>query len=182
MLESAPWSDGACAVIVASNRWAADNRRVGPAVTGWGEVHSPTNFVPFAEDLVSFRWISDATNEALQRAGRSIDDIDVAEIYGPFASSELMSYESMGFFARGEAPKAVASGRTTYGGDVVIDPSGGRICLGHPPPATPLYQIEEIFLQLTESAGERQVPDAQVAIVEAEHGTMNGAGVMVLEA
>lgn len=182
MFESAPWSDGGCAVIVASNRWAQDHKVEGATVTGWGEAHSPTNFVPFTEDLVSFRWIMDATNEALQRSGHVIDDIDVAEIYGPFASSELMTYEAMGFFDRGEAPKAVAAGRTTYGGDLVINPSGGRICFGHPPPATPLYEVEEINLQLTGNAGDRQVSGAQVGVVQAEHGSMNGTGVMVLEA
>lgn len=181
MLESAPWSDGACAVIVASNRWASERGIEGPAITGWGEAHSPTSFVPFTEDLVSFRWITDATQEALDRSGHTLDEIDVAEVYGPFAPSELITYEAMGFFGRGEAPKAVAGGRTTFGGDVVINPSGGRICFGHPPPATPLYELEEVFLQLTGRAGDRQVPDPRVGMVQAEHGSMNGAGVLVLE-
>lgn len=181
MLESAPWSDGACAVIVASNRWASSHGLEGPAITGWGEAHSPTSFIPFTEDLTSFGWIGDATRAALERSGHLIDEVDVAEIYGPFASSELITYEAMGFFGPGEAPKAVAEGRTTYGGDVVLNPSGGRICFGHPPPATPLYEVEELYLQLTGRAGERQVRGAKIALAEAEHGAMNGAGVMVLE-
>lgn len=181
-LESAPWSDGAAAVIVASSRWAAQRGPAGPAVTGWGEAHSPTSFVVFGPDCTSFPCITRATSEALARAGRSLDDVDVAEVYGPFASSELMTYEAMGFFARGEAPKAVAAGRTTHGGDVVINPSGGRICFGHPPPATPLYEVEELVLQLTGRAGDRQVPGAAVGVAQGEHGAMNGTCVAVLEA
>jgi benzoylsuccinyl-CoA thiolase BbsB subunit len=182
LLEAAPWSDGACAVIVASSAWADANGVRGPAVTGWGEAHSPTSFLPFGGDVTRFSWIGEATREALSAAGRGIDDVDVAEIYGPFATSELMTYEAMGFFRPGEAPRAVTDGRTTYGGDVVIDPSGGRICMGHPPPATPLYEIEELFLQLTERAGDRQVNGAMVGVAQAEHGAMNGASVAVLEA
>lgn len=180
-LMAAPWSDGACAVIVASAGWAASRGLPAVAVTGYGERHSPTSFLPYHEDLTSFSWIGDATREALSRANRSLDDVGVAEIYGAFAASELMTYEAMGFFAPGEAAKAVAAGRTTYGGDVVLNPSGGRISFGHPPPATPLYEAEEIWLQLTGRAGERQVPGARVGLVQGEHGMMNGAGVMILE-
>lgn len=182
LFEAAPWSDGACAVLLASGRWATAHGFEGPTVTGWGEAHSPTSFVVYSGDLTTFPWIREAMREALGRAGRELDDVDVAEVYGPFATSELMTYEAMGFFARGEAPRAVAAGRTTFGGDVVIDPSGGRICMGHPPPATPLYEIEELFLQLTGRAGERQVSGARVGIAQAEHGAMNGAAVTVLEA
>lgn len=182
LFESAPWSDGACAVVVASDRWAAARGLEGAAITGWGEVHSPTSFLPFHEDLTTFPWIGDATREALERAGRALDDVDLAEVYGPFASSEVMTYEAMGFFSPGEAPRAVAEGRTTYGGDLVINPSGGRICFGHPPPATPLYEVEELYLQLTGQAGDRQVEGAQIGMSEAEHGAMNGASVVVMEA
>lgn len=181
MLESAPWSDGAAALIVSSDSWAKEHGLEGAAVTGWGEAHGPSNFIPFDVGLTSFPWITEATREALSRAGRNIEDVGVAEVYGPFASSELMTYEAMEFFSPGEAPKAVAEGRTTYGGDVVINPSGGRICFGHPPPATPLYEVEELFLQLTGRAGERQIKHVSVGIAEAEHGAMNGACVIVLE-
>lgn len=182
LLESAPWSDGACAVVVASSRWAAARGLSGAAVTGWGEAHSPSSFTMFEGALTAFPWIGEATGEALGRAARVLDDVDVAEVYGPFASSELMTYEAMGFYGPGEAPAAVAKRRTTHGGEVVINPSGGRICFGHPPPATPLYEIEELFLQLTGRAGDRQVPGAAVGVAQGEHGAMNGAAVAVLEA
>lgn len=182
LYEAAPWSDGACAVVVASDGWARERGLEGAAVTGWGEAHSPSHMVIHHHDLTSFPWIGHATREALDRAHRTLDDVQVAEIYGAFAASELMTYEAMGFFGPGEAAKAVAAGRTTFGGDVVLNPSGGRICFGHPPPATPLYEVEEVFLQLTERAGERQVRGARVGLAQGEHGMMNGSAVAVLEA
>jgi acetyl-CoA acetyltransferase len=70
-----------------------------------------------------------STEIALERAGRHLDDLDIAEIYGAFAASELMTYEAMGFFANGEAPAAVARGETAIGGRIPINTSGGRLSL-----------------------------------------------------
>jgi acetyl-CoA acetyltransferase len=75
----------------------------------------------------------------------------------------------------------VAGGETALGGRLPINPSGGRIAMGHPPQATPLYEVGEIFDQLLGAAGERQVAGAEVGLVQAEHGMMNGCAVAVLE-
>ena len=115
-LEAPPWSDGGACVIVASEDWAR-SRGLDPVVlTGWGEAHDSSNFVAFEPGLTSFPWVRESTDLALSRAGRRLDDLDVAEIYGAFAASELMTYEAMGLFASGEAPAAVARGETSVGG------------------------------------------------------------------
>ena len=177
-LEAAPWSDGAAAVVVVRESKA----RAGAALTGWGERHDAANFLPFGRDLTMYPWIGAATDEALARAGRSREDLDVLEVYGAFAPAELMTYEAMGLFAPGEAPAAVSRGETGLEGRVPINPSGGRLSLGHPPQATPLLELGEILDQLRGRAGERQVPGATVGLVQAEHGMMNGAAVAVVEA
>jgi acetyl-CoA acetyltransferase len=181
-LEAAPWSDGAAALIVVSTGFARRRRIGGAALTGWGERHDSANFVSFDKDMTRYPWIRAATEEALARATRRREEIDVAEIYGAFASAELMTYEAMGFFAAGTAPAAVADGETDIRGPLPINPSGGRLSLGHPPPATPLLMAGEVLEQLRGSAGARQVPDAAVGLVQAEHGVMNGTAVAVLEA
>jgi acetyl-CoA acetyltransferase len=180
-LEAAPWSDGAAAVVVASSRFARERGLDGAVLTGWGECHDDRNFVPFGKDLTTYPWIRDATDEALERAGRTREDLDLAEVYGAFASAELMTYEAMGFFAPGEAPAAVARGETGRDGSLLINPSGGRLSLGHPPQATPLLMLGEVFEHLTGRAGERQARDAAIGLVQAEHGMMNGAAVALLE-
>jgi benzoylsuccinyl-CoA thiolase BbsB subunit len=178
-LEAAPWSDGAAAVVVADD---SPTGRPKAVLTGWGERHEPANFVPFGADLTLYPWIGEATDEALGRAGRTRDQLDVLEVYGAFASAELMTYEAMGLFGPGEAPAAVAAGVTAIDGDLPVNPSGGRLSLGHPPQATPLLMVGEVLDQLAGRAGERQVPGASVGLVQAEHGMMNGAAVAVLEA
>jgi acetyl-CoA C-acetyltransferase len=180
-LEAPPWSDGGACVIVASEQWAR-RRGLDPAVlTGWGEAHDSSNFVAFEQGLTRFPWVRESSDIALGRAGRSLDDLDVAEIYGAFAASELMTYEAMGFFESGKAPAAVARGETAIGGRIPINTSGGRLSLGHPPQATPLLEMQEVCQQLTRDAGERQVAGAAVGLVQAEHGVMNGSAVAVLE-
>ena len=181
-LEAPPWSDGGACAIVASSGWARRHGVDGVALTGWGEMHDASNFIPFERALTAFPWIREATATALARAGRSLEDVDVAEVYGAFAASELMTYEAMGLFGRGEAPAAVKRGETSIAGRLPINTSGGRLSLGHPPQATPLLELQEVCEQLTGSAGERQIDGANVGLVQAEHGVMNGCAVAVLEA
>jgi acetyl-CoA acetyltransferase len=180
-LEAPPWSDGGACIIVASDEWARRRGLDGVAVTGWGEAHDRANFVAFEQGLTSFPWVRESTDVALRRSGRRLDDVDVAEIYGAFAASELMTYEAMGLFEEGEAPAAVARGDTSIGGAIPINTSGGRLSLGHPPQATPLLEVQEVCQQLTGNASERQVSGAAVGLVQAEHGVMNGSAVAVLE-
>jgi acetyl-CoA C-acetyltransferase len=180
-LEAPPWSDGAACAIVVSERWAHDRGLESVALTGWGEAHDHSNFVAFEAGLTSLPWIGDATDRALARAGRTLEEIDVAEIYGAFAASELITYEAMGLFAPGEAPAAVARGETAVDGRLAVNTSGGRLSLGHPPQATPLLELQEVFEQLKGNAGARQVEGARVALVQAEHGVMNGSAVAILE-
>jgi acetyl-CoA acetyltransferase len=180
-LEAAPWSDGAAAIVVVSSDFARERNLSGAALTGWGEGHDGSNFIPFGKDLTRYPWIGTATDLALERAGRSRDDLDVAEIYGAFAHAELMTYEAMGLFEPGEAAAAVVRGETAPDGRLPINPSGGRLSLGHPPQATPLLMVGELLEQLTGRAGDRQIDGAATGLVQAEHGMMNGAGVAVLE-
>ena len=181
-LEAPPWSDGGACVLVASERWARRRGLDAAALTGWGEAHDSSNFVTFEAGLVSYPWVRDATKRALARAGRALDDLDVAEVYGAFAPAELITYEAMGLFAPGEAPAAVARGETALGGRLPINTSGGRLSLGHPPQATPLLELQEVCEQLTGAAVGRQVEGAAVGLVQAEHGAMNGSAVAILEA
>ncbi len=180
-LEAPPWSDGAACAIVASEAWARRRALDAVVLTGWGEAHDRSNFVAFEPGLTNMPWMREAVDEALARAERTLEDVSVAEIYGAFATSELLTYEQMGMFEPGEAPAAVARGETSLGGRLPVNTSGGRLSLGHPPQATPLLELEEVYEQLTGKAGERQVRDASVGLVQAEHGVMNGSVVAILE-
>lgn len=181
LLESCARSEGAAAVILASNDTSRALGGKGINIRGFGEAHDPTHFFPNRGDAARFPCVERSAQEAYERAGISPQDLDVAEIYGAFAGTELMIYEEMGFFKRGTAPKAVREGRTAIDGDFPVNPSGGRLSLGHPPGATPLMELIEVCNQLRGEANGRQVRDAVLGLIQGEHGMVNGSIVLVLE-
>ena len=69
-------------------------------------------------------------------------------------------------------------GATTYGGQWVVNPSGGLIGKGHPLGATGLAQCAELTWQLRGEAGDRQVPGALTGL---QHNVgLGGACVVTL--
>ena len=113
-----------------------------------------------------------------EKAGVGPKDIDVCELHDCFAQNEVISYESLGFCPEGGAEKFVADGDNTYGGQVVVNPSGGLLSKGHPLGATGLAQCYELTHQLRGSAEQRQVPGARLAL--AHNVGLGGACVVTL--
>jgi len=181
LLECSPFCFGAAAVVLASPQAAAKARKDPVWITGIGEAHHPSHFIPQRGSITAFESAVKASRACFEDAGRKIEDVDVAEVYGVFAATELMIYEDLGFFEKGKAGYAVREGKTALEGKVAMNPSGGRLSLGHPAGATPLYELAEVVRQLRGEAGERQVKDADVGLVQSEHGMLNGAVVMLLE-
>ena len=62
------------------------------------------------------------------------------------------------------AGELIDDGATTYGGQWVVNPSGGLISKGHPLGATGLAQCAELTWQLRGEADKRQVDGAKVAL------------------
>jgi benzoylsuccinyl-CoA thiolase BbsB subunit len=104
-------------------------------------------------------------------------DLDMIELHDCFAPAELTHYENLGLCKKGEAGRLVDEEKTTYGGDVVVNPSGGLLTKGHPLGATGVAQACESVWQLRGEAGPRQIPGAKLALIH----TMGG-GVSALEA
>jgi acetyl-CoA C-acetyltransferase len=180
LLDCCPISEGGAAIILADEETAKKMGRNDCYISGIGEAHDPTSFFPVYQSVTEIPSLRKATQDALKQANTKLKDVDVAEVYGPFSGTELLVYEEMGFYRKGEAAKAVAEGRTRIGGDTPINTSGGRLSLGHPPYVTPLAEIHEIVTQLRGEAGKRQVEDAETGLVHAEHGMINGNMVVIM--
>jgi acetyl-CoA acyltransferase len=112
--------------------------------------------------------------KAYDMAGVSPDDIDLAEVHDATAFGELTQTESLGFCKPGEGGPLAASGATTLGGKIPINPSGGLESRGHPIGATGLGQITEIVWQLREECGERQVEGARIGLTQNAGGSLPG--------
>ena len=181
LLECCARSEGAAAVILASKDVTRQlgGKRIN--IRGFGEAHDATNYFPARGDAARFPCVRRAAHEAYEDGGITPKDLDVVEIYGAFAGTEIMTYEEMEFFERGTAAKAVREGKTAIDGELPINPSGGRLSLGHPAGATPLLELIEVCAQLREEAEGRQVNDPQLGLIQAEHGMVNGSVVLILE-
>lgn len=176
LLECTKFLAGAACVVLTSEEYALRHNLQPVFVEGIGEIHDNSHFIPFSSDkpLHSYPWFGEATRMALKEANLSLEQIDVAEIYGVFNATELMMYEDIGFFEKGKAAEAVKKGLTRRDGQVGLNLSGGRISMGHPPACTPLYEVIEIYRQLT-GTSQNQRKNARRGLVHAEHGMVNGA-------
>ena len=77
---------------------------------------------------------------AFKKTGLNPKQINVVELHDCFSANELITYEALGLCAEGEAGKWIDANQNTYGGQVVVNPSGGLISKGHPLGATGLAQ------------------------------------------
>ena len=128
--------------------------------------------------LVGLDMAREAAQAVYEQAGLGPEDIDVCELHDCFAQNELISYEALGFCAEGEAERFVNAGDNTYGGAIVVNPSGGLLSKGHPLGATGLAQCHELTHQLRGRADARQVDGARLAL---QHNMgIGGAAVVTL--
>lgn len=108
---------------------------------------------------------------ALERANRSLSDIDVFELYDAFSATPLMTLEEIGVAEPGRAADLYRDGRTLPGGDLPVNTNGGLIRFGHSGTSSGFTGILEAYWQLSGRARGEQVPGADCAFVHA-YGSM----------
>ena len=179
ILDMCPTSDGACAMIFASEQKAkkicTDPAWVIAAVTRHDQ--------PFGGDLemvMNLRTLRSATEEAYRIAGirDPLRDFDVAELYEPCTFAELSWYEATAFCGPGEGGKLMDSGATQMDGELPVNPSGGVLstnCIG----ATAMIRVAEAAIQVMGKGGKRQVPNVNRAMATGFGGCW-WADVMIL--
>ena len=116
-------------------------------------------------------------------SGLTPADIQFAEVHDCFSMAEILHIEDLGFFKAGQGYKAVSDGMTVLNGPKPINTSGGLKCKGHPVGATGVSQLIEIWLQLRQQAGKRQVPISDLRIGAAHNlgGTGGTCTLTILE-
>ena len=178
-LMACPPTCGAAAAVVVSETFAA-RRGLTRTVRIAGQAMGTDGPEAFdsAMDLVGRGITQRAAASAFEQAGVGPQDVDVVELHDCFTTNEVINYEALGLCGEGEASKFVADGDNSYGGKVVVNPSGGLMSKGHPLGATGLAQCAELVQQLRGEAGARQVEGARVAL---QHNIgMGSAGVVTL--
>lgn len=182
LYEVPPRSDGAICLVLADEDVARRLGRPYALLRSRGFFHEGAHQInEIPNDMIALEAAQAAARIAYDAAGITPKDIDVVELYAPCTIVEVLVSEALGLIPRGQGADWAAEGRTTLGGDIPISTSGGLTSRGHPPYVTPLYSILEAVEQLRGGAGERQVPDARLAVTSAELGNYNAALVHVLE-
>jgi acetyl-CoA acyltransferase len=165
MFQCCPTTSGAAAAVVVSQEYAKKKGlRADVEIAAQSLV---TDFESsFSGDLiknVGFDVTAAGAKEVFEKSGIGPEDVKVAEVHDCFTVHEFLIYEAVGFTPVGTAEKFVLDEQNTYGGQVVVNPSGGLISCGHPIGATGLRQCFELVNQLRGQAGDRQVDGVDVA-------------------
>lgn len=162
--------DGAAAVVLTTKPGAGNAKpvRVLASVVQSGVFE--TGPVDMTEAEITKR----AAQLAYEQAGVGPEDLSLVELHDAFTISELLYYEALGLCGRGEAQHLLASGATSLGGRIPVNPSGGLLAKGHPPGATGVAQIVEVCEQLQQRAGRRQVQGARLGLTQVTGGGIWG--------
>lgn len=179
LLDCCPSSDGACAVLLASEEAAKKITDTPAWVKGVGYAGDEQWFGD--KDLVEWMPPYFASQRAYKMAGieNPRKQLDVVELYDPFTWQDFMWYERFGFCGKGEAADMVMEGVTTRDGDLPISPSGGVLCT-HPIGATGLQRVAEAALQVMGKADKRQVSGAETAFASAMGGIVQFTAVTIV--
>ncbi|HEY6462249.1 MAG TPA: thiolase domain-containing protein [Polyangiaceae bacterium] len=168
-LETCPSSDGACAMVLASED--AARRSPGPPawVRGTSVRSEPTHFA--GRNQVDPRAGRECAADVYRQAGITDPrrELDVAEIYVPFSWFEPMWLENLGLAADGQGWRMTIEGATEMDGELPVNPSGG-VLSSNPIGASGMLRFAEAALQVRGLAGDHQIDGAKLALGHAYGG------------
>lgn len=156
IFDCCPVSDGAAAVILASEDKAKDLSDTPVWIKGLG-VSSGTANISKREDYSSLLSGRVAGERAYTAAKVDPSRLDVATVHDCFTIAELLAYEDLGFCEKGAGSKMIREGQTEIGGKIPVNVDGGLKAKGHPIGATGVSMVAELTRQLRGEAGKRQV-------------------------
>ncbi len=172
-------TDAGGAYVITTAERARDLKKAPAYVLGAAEGHDH-GIISQMPDLT--RPISRETGpKALERAGLTHDDIDLAMIYDSFTYTVLASLEALGFCGSGEGPDFVANQRTAPGGDFALNTSGGGLSYTHSG-MYGMFLVLEAVRQMRGEAGERQIDKHDLCLINGTGGALSSTGTVIVSA
>lgn len=162
LLDCSPITDGASAVILASEE-TAKNFDNPIWILGSGQA-SDTLALHDRKELTEMLATKIASKKAYEQSGLAPDKIDIAEVHDCFSINEILAVEDLGFCPKGEGGKFVESGAIARNGEKPVNTAGGLKAIGHPVGATGIRQITDIVKQLRGEYGSLQVKDVNIGL------------------
>lgn len=179
-LQCCPTSDGGAAAVIVSQEFLdARPHLKEQAVQIAGQKLATDNHTLYNRssiDLMGAGMSRNACREAVAQAGVNVKDIKVCELHDCFSANEMITIDALELCEPGKAHEMVRKGDITYGGKMVINPSGGLISKGHPLGATGLAQCAELVWHLRGWANNRLIDGTHAAL---QHNLGLGGAVVV---
>jgi acetyl-CoA C-acetyltransferase len=169
LLDCCPISDGASAVILASEERA--KKITDKPVWVKGVAHCSSAYHLGDRNLYCVCALEEAAKKAYAMAGLDVPakDVDLVELYDAFSYMEPLWLEGLGICERGEGGRLTESGKTALGGELPVNASGGCLA-GNPVLVAGLNRIIECALQIRGDAGEHQVDGVKTAVAQGING------------
>lgn len=168
-MEVAPDTDGAVAMIIASEKRAKTLAKKPVWIKGIGTSYD--SYYPGDRDLACCESLVKASSRAYKMAGirKPRKDVHLVELGDEFSYQELLWTEGLGLCEPGKGGELVESGTTWFGGSLPVNPSGGALG-GVPANVMGLNSVAEAVLQLRGMAEDHQVDGARTAVVQGHSG------------
>ena len=167
--------NGAVATVITTAKRAADLQQPPVLVDAMAYATGRSADWMFDTDFL-YGGTMDCANRVWRRSSATVADVDVAQVYDGFTPVTVSWIEALGVCGRGEFGDWVGDGsRLGPGGDFPLNTAGGQLAEGR---LHGISFLNEAALQLRGQCADRQVPDAQVAIVTS--GVYPQCGAMVL--
>ena len=159
LFDGAPDGDGSAAVIV-TKASVGDVKIIGSS--------GATDYFALQErkDFLRLKAIEKSVEQALQRANTTRDDISLFELHDAYTILSALTLEAAGFADLGTGWQLAQDGELSLSGSLPISTFGGLKSRGNPAGATGIYQAVEATLQLRGNAGDNQVTDPNVAMIQ----------------
>jgi acetyl-CoA acetyltransferase len=163
-------ADGSTAFIISAAEYAGDAPAGAAHVHALGTARHDRPLWDQWDD--SAGGTRDAARQLWSRADLSPSDVDVAELYDGFSIMLLTWLEELGFCKPGEGGPFVEGGeRIGLKGVLPVNTNGGQLSAGR---LHGFGLVQEAVLQLRGVCGDRQVPEAEVALVSNGSGHISG--------
>ncbi len=182
LYDCAAQTDGAAAVILTRTDLARGFRDDPVWVKGVTVQAGPNPQKDPSNDFLSWKPTGMAAADVYQQAGitNPRKQIQVAQVHDCFTLTELLSYEDLGFCAKGSAKEHIASGVFELGGELPVNTDGGLKTFGHPTGATGVRMLYENVLQLQGRAAKRQVKNPTLALSHNIGGHPTACGIAII--
>ncbi|MGA2516082.1 MAG: thiolase family protein [Thermodesulfobacteriota bacterium] len=180
LLHSCPLADGGTAVILCSKKKLKSKTKMVSVAASvlssgtYGHMYGGGSVKIQTPDHIEV-----SMKQAREMSGYGPKEMHVVQAYDTMAPAELWDLEKMGFCGKGEAPRLLREGYFNLNGKLPVNTDGGLMSRGHPLGATALAQIIEIYRQIREEAGPRQVPGAKIGLAHAMGAGPNSAVVIL---